>query len=64
MGLALAAALLAAGAAHAQPAQAPRRNPADPATWTTGRAADYRAPDDVAFEGSTGLDARLRNGPK
>jgi dienelactone hydrolase len=41
----LAAALLAG---HAQ-AQAPRRNPADPATWTSGRAAQYQAPADVAF---------------
>ena len=49
MGLATVAALLAATAASAQQATAPRRNPADPATWTTGRAADYKAPDDVAF---------------
>jgi dienelactone hydrolase len=41
------AAALAAGAAQAQ--QAPKRNPADPATWTTGRAADYKPPQDVAF---------------
>lgn len=38
---------LLATAAEAQPQ--PRRNPADPATWATGRARDYRAPDDVAF---------------
>ncbi|MDZ4373771.1 MAG: alpha/beta fold hydrolase, partial [Phenylobacterium sp.] len=44
----LAAGLVAAGAALAQPA-APRRNPADPATWTTGRAAQYQAPAGVAF---------------
>ncbi|WP_337187974.1 alpha/beta fold hydrolase [Phenylobacterium sp.] len=37
-----------AGAALAQPAT-PRRNPADPATWTTGRAAEYAAPAGVAF---------------
>jgi len=49
MGVAAAVALLAATAVQAQPAAAPRRNPADPATWTTGRAADYKAPDDVAF---------------
>src|SRR5687767_9135828 len=49
MGVAAAVALLAATAASAQPAATPRRNPADPATWTTGRAADYKAPDDVAF---------------
>ena len=29
--------------------QPPRRNPADPATWTTGRARDYKPPEDVAF---------------
>lgn len=39
-------AALLAGAVDAQPL---RRNPADPATWTTGRARDYRAPEDVAF---------------
>lgn len=45
MGLAIAAALITSTAAETQP----RRNPADPATWTTGRAADYKAPEDVAF---------------
>lgn len=42
LGLALA---IAGGAAEAQV----RRNPADPATWATGRARDYRAPEDVTF---------------
>jgi dienelactone hydrolase len=46
--LALAALLLGAAAVEAQ-TSAQRRNPADPATWTTGRARDYRAPEDVAF---------------
>jgi dienelactone hydrolase len=50
LGLALGVGLLAATAAGAQPAAAPRRNPADPATWTTGRAATYQAPDDVGFK--------------
>ena len=45
MVLAIMAALVATTAAEAQP----RRNPADPATWTTGRAADYKPPEDVAF---------------
>lgn len=49
LGLALALGLMAATTASAQQPAAPRRNPADPATWTTGRAADYTAPDDVAF---------------
>lgn len=43
--------LLTASLATAQP-QAPaqpRRNPADPATWSTGLSKDYKAPDDVAF---------------
>src|SRR4030095_11770696 len=48
LSLALAASL-AVSAASAQHASAPRRNPADPATWTTGRAADYKPPEDVAF---------------
>lgn len=43
--LVLAASLITAAGADAQP----RRNPADPATWTTGRAADYKPPEDVAF---------------
>ncbi|MBL8771244.1 MAG: alpha/beta fold hydrolase [Phenylobacterium sp.] len=47
--VALAGGLMLATAAAAQQPAAPRRNPADPATWTTGRAADYRAPADVAF---------------
>jgi len=47
-GLAMVALMVAAGAASAQPT-APKRNPADPATWPTGRAAEYRAPDGVTF---------------
>jgi uncharacterized protein len=39
---------LAATTALAQPTPV-RRNPADPATWTTGRARDYKPPEDVAF---------------
>lgn len=45
---AAAGALLLAPVAEAQ--QQSRRNPADPATWTTGRARDYRPPQDVAFQ--------------
>jgi len=45
---AIAAGLLAT-AADAQQAPGARRNPADPATWTTGRARDYKPPEDVAF---------------
>lgn len=48
-GVAMALGLMAATAATAQQPAAPRRNPADPATWATGRAADYKSPDDVAF---------------
>ena len=47
---AILAGVLVAQAASAQPAPTVRRNPADPATWTTGRAADYRPPQDVAFK--------------
>jgi dipeptidyl aminopeptidase/acylaminoacyl peptidase len=39
----------AAPAAAATPAPASRRNPADPATWTIGRAKDYKAPEGVTF---------------
>jgi uncharacterized protein len=46
LSIALAAAL---GVSAASAQQAPRRNPADPATWTTGRAADYKPPEDVVF---------------
>lgn len=48
-GLLLIAGLMAVTAAHAQQPTAPRRNPADPATWTMGRAADYQAPEGVTF---------------
>lgn len=42
--------ILAAGLAVVTAADAQtRRNPADPATWATGRAADYKPPEDVAF---------------
>ena len=48
--LLFAAAALAAGAAAEAAAQTSgRRNPADPATWTSGLSKDYKPPEDVSF---------------
>jgi dienelactone hydrolase len=48
----------AAQPAPAAPAQ--RRNPADPATWTVGRSADYKAPAGVDFKTVTFLSEGVR----
>lgn len=56
IGLAMALVLAAASAAGAQP----KRNPADPATWPTGRAAEYRAPDGVSFRTVTIISEGVR----
>jgi dienelactone hydrolase len=49
MSLGLVLGLAVAAVATAQQPAALKRNPADPATWTTGRAAQYQPPADVAF---------------
>ncbi|MBX3484637.1 alpha/beta fold hydrolase [Phenylobacterium sp.] len=54
------AGLALASAAAAQQPTVPARNPADPATWPTGRAAQYQAPADVAFRSVSILSEGVR----
>ncbi|MBL8556784.1 MAG: alpha/beta fold hydrolase [Phenylobacterium sp.] len=60
MSLGLILGLIVTTAAAAQAPTVPKRNPADPATWPTGRAAQYQAPDDVAFRSVSILSEGVR----
>src|SRR5262245_26607008 len=60
LSLGLVVGLALATAASAQQPTVPRYNPADPATWSTFRAAQYQPPADVAFRAVSILSEGVR----